>query len=97
MAKETGIKSWKELNFGIAITTPGNAAELKTGDWRSMRPETDREKCTKCGQCYIFCPDMVYSKDAEGYYAQNYYWCKGCGTCAKECPVDAITMIQEVD
>ena len=69
MAKETGIKSWKELSFGIAITNPGNAAELKTGDWRSMRPETDREKCTKCGQCYIFCPDMVYSKDAEGYYA----------------------------
>ena len=34
MAKETGIKSWKELNFGIAITNPGNAAELKTGDFR---------------------------------------------------------------
>jgi pyruvate ferredoxin oxidoreductase delta subunit len=97
VAKETGFKSWKELNFGIAITTPGNAAELKTGDWRSMRPETNKEKCTKCAQCYIFCPDMVYSKDAEGYYIQNYYYCKGCGICAKECPVDAITMLQEVD
>jgi len=97
VAKETGIKSWKELNFGIAITTPGNAAELKTGDWRSMRPETNLEKCTKCAQCYIFCPDMVYEKNAEGYYIQNYYWCKGCGICAHECPVDAITMVQEVD
>lgn len=96
MAKETGFMSWKKLNFGIAITNPGNAAELKTGDWRSMRPETNKEKCTKCAQCYIYCPDMVYSKDAEGYYIQNYY-CKGCGICAHECPVDAITMIQEVD
>jgi pyruvate ferredoxin oxidoreductase delta subunit len=87
VAKETGFKSWKELNFGIAITTPGNAAELKTGDWRSMRPETNKEKC----------PDMVYSKDAEGYYIQNYYWCKGCGICAHECPVDCITMVEEVD
>lgn len=97
MAKETGFMSWKKLNFGIAITNPGNAAELKTGDWRSMRPETNKEKCTKCAQCYIYCPDMVYSKDAEGYFPQNYYYCKGCGICAHECPVDAITMIQEVD
>ncbi len=95
MAKETGIISWKELNLGIAITNPGNAAELKTGDWRSQRPVTDQEKCTKCGMCYIFCPDMVYSKNAEDFYIQNYYHCKGCGICAKECPVNAITMVQE--
>ena len=97
MAKETGIKSWKELNLGMAITTPGNAAELKTGDWRSMRPETNKEKCTKCGQCYIFCPDMVYSRNEEGYYEQNYYFCKGCAICVRECPVDAIKMFQEGD
>jgi len=97
VAKETGIISWKKLNLGIAVTEPGNASQLKTGDWRSMKPITDREKCTKCGQCYIYCPDMVYSKDAEGHFVQNYYYCKGCGICAKECPVDAITMVQEVD
>ncbi len=95
MAKETGIISWKELNLGVAITTPGNAAELRTGDWRSQRPETDQETCNKCSMCYIFCPDMVYSKNDEGFYVQNYYHCKGCGICAKECPVDAITMVQE--
>lgn len=95
MAKETGIISWKQLNLGVAIKTPGNAGDLKTGDWRSQRPVTDLEKCTKCGQCYIFCPDMVYSKNEEGFYIQNYYYCKGCGICAKECPVDAITMVQE--
>lgn len=97
MAKETGIMSWKELNFGIAITKPGNASELKTGDWRSMKPITNLEACTKCGQCYLFCPDMVYSKNEEGYYIQNYYYCKGCGICAKECPAEAIKMVQEGD
>ena len=82
---------------GRNLHASGNAVEMETGDERAVRPETDREKCTKCGQCYSLCPDMAYSKDAEGYYIQNYYWCKGCGTCAKECPVDAITMTQEVD
>lgn len=95
MAKETGIVSWKELALGCTLTEPGTAAQLKTGDWRSKRPVTNYELCNKCGQCYIFCPDMVYSRTAEGYYEANYYYCKGCGICARECPKDAIQMVEE--
>jgi pyruvate ferredoxin oxidoreductase delta subunit len=82
---------------GRTVQAFENAAELETVNLPAMRPRTVREKCTKCGQCYSLCPDMAYSKDDEGYYTQNYNWCKGCGTCAQECPVDAITMTQEVD
>lgn len=97
MAKETGLLSWKKLSLGIAILEPGNASLLRTGDWRSARPVTDNDKCIKCARCYVYCPDMVYSKNDKGFYEQNYYYCKGCGICAHECPVAAISMVQEGD
>ncbi|MGC8719068.1 MAG: 4Fe-4S binding protein [Thermodesulforhabdaceae bacterium] len=95
MAKEVGIQSWRDLAPGCAILTPGNAAELRTGDWRTTRPVVDYEKCIKCGRCYIVCPDMVYTPREDGYYELNYYYCKGCGICAEECPKDAIEMVEE--
>lgn len=95
MAKEMGIQSWRDLALGCAILSPGNAAELRTGDWRTNRPVVDYEKCIKCGRCYIVCPDMVYTQKEDGYYELNYYYCKGCGICAEECPKDAIEMVEE--
>jgi pyruvate ferredoxin oxidoreductase delta subunit len=38
---------------------------------------------------------MVYSPKPDGFYEANMYYCKGCGICAKECPADAITMVEE--
>jgi ferredoxin len=26
------------------------------GDWRSMRPVVDRDKCVKCAVCWLYCP-----------------------------------------
>ena len=43
----------------------------------------------------MVCPDMaIYQKD-DGYFTANYYYTKGCGICAKECPTAAIKMVEE--
>ena len=63
----------------------------KTGSWRHMKPEVDREKCIGCGTCVGFCPEAtieLVSKKAE----IDYEYCKGCGVCAEVCPVKAILM-----
>lgn len=83
---------WSELKPGCVITEPGNASSFRTGEWRSFSPVLTKERCIKCGVCWIFCPDMAYREDHEGYFIVDLNYCKGCAICAQECPVGAIHM-----
>ena len=94
MAKKA-LLAWQELELGTAICNPGSAANLKTGDWRSMKPVLDEEKCIKCQMCMIYCPEFCISEDEEGFFRPDFNYCKGCGICANECPKQAITMVVE--
>jgi pyruvate ferredoxin oxidoreductase delta subunit len=72
----------------------------RTGDWRSSRPEIDREKCTPCKTgkpscfiCWLYCPEGVVQRSTTVEIDLDY--CKGCGICAEECPTKAIRMVEE--
>ncbi|PIU56002.1 MAG: pyruvate ferredoxin oxidoreductase [Chloroflexi bacterium CG07_land_8_20_14_0_80_51_10] len=87
--------TWKDIEIGNIVTEAGSASTYCTGDWRSDRPILDREKCNKCGLCWLYCPEGAIDPADEGYFEVNLYYCKGCGICAVECPKDAIKMIEE--
>lgn len=87
--------SWKDLEIGFILTEPGSASQYQTGDWRSQRPILDKEKCNKCGLCWIFCPEGAIEVTEDGYFVPNLFYCKGCGICATECPRKAITIVEE--
>ena len=96
MTKPMDQITWKELAPGIVILEPGNAKAYRTGDWRTAgHPKVDTEKCIKCGQCFIFCPEAAFSRTDDGHYEPDMYYCKGCGICAHECPVKCIEMVEE--
>jgi pyruvate ferredoxin oxidoreductase delta subunit len=79
---------------------PGDAG--RTGSWRVERPVIDMSRCIPaktgkpaCHLCWLLCPDNVVSKEIEP--AIDLEYCKGCGICAQECPVQAISMVPDAD
>ena len=95
MAKPIDQYTWEEIPIGCVVTEAGNAHEYKTGDWKSQRPVVDKDKCIKCGVCWVFCPDAAIYRTEDGYYLANLDYCKGCGICARECWTGCIKMVEE--
>ena len=83
----------EKMTIGGNIYDAGNSVNFKTGDWRSMTPIFDKEKCKQCGLCFPVCPDnaIPVNKDLKREDF-NYDYCKGCGICAKVCLFKAIEM-----
>jgi 2-oxoacid:acceptor oxidoreductase delta subunit (pyruvate/2-ketoisovalerate family) len=57
-------------------------------------------ECMTCDNCWTLCPDNAVLKTTEpaadgSHYVFDYDYCKGCGLCARECPVGFIAMVQE--
>jgi pyruvate ferredoxin oxidoreductase delta subunit len=76
--------TWKDMEIGNIVTTPGSAKAYRTGDWRSDKPIKDYEKCIKCGMCWIYCPEAAITIGDDGMYGFDLFYCKGCGICAEE-------------
>lgn len=71
----------------------GSMSENKTGSWKITQPKYDKEACTMCLTCWWACPEgCIYRTKDKMQFDMSY--CKGCGICANECPVDAIEMVR---
>jgi 2-oxoacid:acceptor oxidoreductase delta subunit (pyruvate/2-ketoisovalerate family) len=62
------------------------------GNWALLEPELVHEKCLKCLLCLLYCPEAAIRAEEEKMPKIDMRFCKGCGICANECPVEAIIM-----
>jgi len=92
-------KGWKDLPIGGIIEDAANSRNFETGSWRTFRPIFYEERCINCLLCFIYCPDSAIIVEDGKMKGINYFHCKGCGICAKECPpkANAIEMVREAD
>lgn len=66
---------------------------FNSGEIKVQSPHLNREKCTHCGTCYLYCPVMCIC-DKNSFFETDLSFCKGCGICAKVCHSKAITMVR---
>ncbi|MDY6986039.1 MAG: 4Fe-4S binding protein [Candidatus Thermoplasmatota archaeon] len=78
----------------IPLSKPKKGASGKTGMWRTEKPVLDKERCTNCLLCWVFCPESAIYR-TEDKIEIDYEYCKGCGVCADECARGAIKMEDE--
>jgi pyruvate ferredoxin oxidoreductase delta subunit len=95
VAKPITEIAWQELEIGAAVSETGSSREYKTGTWRSLRPVVNKTQCIRCGVCWLYCPDASIVRSEEGHFEADLDYCKGCGICARECPVGCISMVGE--
>ncbi len=88
------FRTWKDLT-PIPISKPEKASMGITGEWRVFKPVYDRETCSKCLSCWMFCPENVVTVDEEGYPVIDYTYCKGCGICVSICPKKSMRLVRE--
>ena len=98
MNKPKAIK-WQEPktveDYPVGSTCKGGQLVEINAGWRTFRPVINYEKCINCLRCFLVCPDGVVDK-SEDKISIDYDFCKGCGICAVECKLEAITMEKEV-
>ncbi|NIP38591.1 MAG: hypothetical protein GWO07_06860 [Candidatus Dadabacteria bacterium] len=96
------LPGWVDVPFEAAeqsapvIHAGLTSVEVRTGLWRTLRPEIDYDRCNHCWWiCSTFCPDSAINVSKGNIPEVDYDHCKGCMICVAICPSHAIEAVPE--
>lgn len=78
-----------------SLIDKGVAKPFKPGDRVNVFPQWDKDRCIRCGVCYVYCPDGAVYRQTDGFFDVDKQKCKGCGICHRECWFGVISMVLE--
>jgi len=78
-----------------SLISKGVAKPFTPGDRVKGLPQWDKDRCIRCGICYIYCPDGAVYRQSDGFFDVDKDKCKGCGICHRECWFGVINMVLE--
>lgn len=101
-ARKFAIPEWIELPLDPArsaspdIYAAATSVEVRTGLWRTLRPEIDAARCNRCAWiCSTLCPDSAIRARPDRSPEIDLEHCKGCMICVSVCPPHAIHALPE--
>jgi len=77
-----------------ALIEKGAGRPFQSGDRRRL-PVWDKDRCIRCGICYVYCPDGAVYRTDDGFFDVDKDRCKGCGICHRECWFGVVSMVEE--
>ncbi|MCC6474089.1 MAG: 2-oxoacid:acceptor oxidoreductase family protein [Burkholderiales bacterium] len=101
-ASDYAAPNWIDVPFETAsvsapdIFAAATSVEVRTGLWRTLRPQIDYARCKRCSWvCSTFCPDSAIRVRTDGSPEIDFDHCKGCLVCVAVCPPHAIAAVPE--
>ncbi len=96
------LATWNELTPGCVNLEAGNSLKNFAGSPRSgPKPIFNQENCIHCFFCWVFCPENAIIVEQEEVVGINTDYCKRCGICENECPVQKeprpIVLVEEAN
>lgn len=79
--------------FGAAIKNLGMGCASRRGKMiqhSTSKPKIKEDKCTRCAECFKWCPVSAIYVHENGAYKINKDICIGCGQCLAVCRFDAV-------
>lgn len=91
---EAQTKARKQV-IECSAVAQGIAKAFKPGQKVRALPVWDKDRCIRCGVCYLYCPHGAIVREDDGYFDKDEKLCSGCGVCHRECWFGVIGMVEE--
>jgi len=82
-----------KLKIECSVVAKGLAEPFKSNKPKQFLPVWDKERCIRCGICYIYCPNGAVIRVEDGFFEAEVDSCSACGICHRECLCGAVSMV----